>query len=73
MTPDPTPLTEAVTAFITRGEEDPAAFDRLARAVFAYQYRRNGPYRTFCDGRGAAPENLASWQDIPAAPAVALP
>lgn len=68
----PQQLAAALAAFITRGREDEAAFDDLACQVFAYQYERNGPYRVFCDGRGAIPATVRSWRDIPAAPAAAF-
>lgn len=64
-------LARSLADFIARGEDDPAAFDRLAKQMFAYQYRHNAPYRTFCDGRGVTPDTLAAWHDIPAAPAAA--
>lgn len=44
------------------------AFDRLARAVFAHQFARNRPYRLFCERRGASPETVAHWTEIPAVP-----
>jgi hypothetical protein len=44
------------------------AFDRLARAVFAHQFACNRPYRLFCERRGAAPETVAHWTEIPAVP-----
>lgn len=48
------------------------AFNELARAVFAYQYERNAPYRRFCDGRKITPAQVTTWRDIPAAPASAF-
>jgi hypothetical protein len=44
------------------------AFDRLARAVFAHQFACNRPYRLFCERRGATPETVAHWAEIPAVP-----
>lgn len=44
------------------------AFDRLARAVFAHQLACNRPYRLFCERRGASPETVAHWTEIPAVP-----
>ncbi len=72
MTPGPSALAADVAAFIARAGNDPDTFDHLARRVFAYQYRHNAPYRAFCDGRGVSPERIASWRDIPAAPAAAF-
>lgn len=51
---------------------DDAAFDQLAREVFAFQYRANEPYRRFCDLRGRTPAAVTSWQEIPAVPAAAF-
>lgn len=45
-----------------------AEFGWLALAVFRYQYLRNEPYRRFCDRRGATPETVARWTDVPAVP-----
>lgn len=61
-----------IAAFIARGEEDPVAFDRLARDIFAHQYAACAPYRAFCQRRGVTPATLVSWRDIPAAPAAAF-
>jgi hypothetical protein len=44
------------------------AFDRLARAVFAHQLACNRPYRLFCERRGASPETVEHWSQIPAVP-----
>ncbi len=44
------------------------AFDDLARRVFRYQFERNPLYRAFCERRGAAPESVESWLDVPAVP-----
>lgn len=43
-------------------------FDRLARAVFAHQFACNTPYRQFCERRGASPDTVTSWAEIPAVP-----
>ncbi|MDX1933908.1 MAG: hypothetical protein SFU56_15015 [Capsulimonadales bacterium] len=62
-------------SFLSLPESGPAgeaAFDSLARQVFAHQYRRIEPYRRFCEGRGVTPETLITWRDIPPAPAAAF-
>jgi hypothetical protein len=75
---DPAPLARDLAVFLSgeappRGDEHgEAAFDVLARRVFVRQYARNAPYRAFCDGRGVTPETVASWRNIPAAPAAAF-
>jgi hypothetical protein len=47
---------------------DDAEFDALALAVFAHQYARNAPYRAYCDRRGATPETVRAWTEVPAVP-----
>ena len=47
---------------------DEARFDALALRSFAYQYAYCEPYRLFCDARGATPNNVTRWQDVPAVP-----
>jgi len=49
-------------------EAEVADFDELARAVFAHQFACNEPYRMFCERRGATPESVAGWEEIPAVP-----
>jgi len=43
-------------------------FTGLALEVFAHQYARVEPYRRFCDRRGATPDRITRWQEIPAVP-----
>lgn len=45
-----------------------AEFDALARAVFAHQFAHNTPYRLFCERRGASPDTVAHWTEVPAVP-----
>jgi hypothetical protein len=47
---------------------DDAAFGALALEVFAYQFARNTPYRLFCERRGASPETVRHWTEVPAVP-----
>ncbi len=51
------------------GETD---FEALALRVFEYQFRHNATYQGFCRGRGASPESVQSWREIPAVPATAF-
>ena len=65
------PLKERLLAVIARGAHAPmddAELDALARDVFAHQYACNAPYRAFCDRRGATPETVRGWDDVPAVP-----
>jgi hypothetical protein len=54
-----------------RGEpqrEDEARFERLALALFAFQFERNAAYGRFCAARGRTPATVSSWREIPAVP-----
>ena len=69
--PDRESLKARLLDLIGRGPDAPldeAELDALARGVFAHQYARNTPYRLFCDRRGAAPESVSHWMEIPAVP-----
>jgi hypothetical protein len=49
-----------------------AEFNGMALVLFALQFARNRPYRTFCEARGVLPEEVAHWSEIPAVPAAAF-
>jgi hypothetical protein len=57
---------------IGRGWDDPLRadeFDRLARDVFAHQFRFNAVYRQFCLLQGvSAPADVEDWRAIPQVP-----
>ncbi|MFN2383046.1 MAG: acyl-protein synthetase [Gemmatimonadota bacterium] len=65
-----------ILAAIGRGWSAPlddAAFDELARAIFAHQFRFHPVYRQFCQLQGvSAPADVASWREIPSVPAGAF-
>lgn len=64
-------LAQRLLRRIARGIDAPlddAEFDELARAVFAYQFGCNAPYRAFCERRGATPGTVGDWTRIPAVP-----
>jgi hypothetical protein len=48
--------------------EDEARFERLALALFAFQCEANAPYGRFCAARGATPDRVRTWRDVPAVP-----
>jgi hypothetical protein len=50
----------------------PLDFPAWALRVFAHQYERNAPYRDFCGRRGASPETVVRWEDVPPVPAAAF-
>lgn len=64
-------LRERLLHVIRRGADhviEDAEFDELALAVFSYQHGANPIYRAFCQSRGASPDTIDSWLDIPAVP-----
>lgn len=44
------------------------AFDDLAIQIFEKQHQHNVPYQNYCQARGASPETVRHWHDIPALP-----
>ena len=69
--PGPDQLDERILELCRKGEgapRDDAAFDSLARDLFAHQYAHNEPYRRLCDAEGVTPASLASLSQIPACP-----
>ena len=48
--------------------EDDARFEELALPLFAHQFARCEPFARFCRARGATPENVGSWREIPPVP-----
>ncbi|HYC54511.1 MAG TPA: hypothetical protein VEL28_06215 [Candidatus Binatia bacterium] len=68
-------MIERVHAFVdatVAGSDPDLRFEELALQVFAYQFERVPLYRRFCEGRGATPGTVASWQEVPAIPADAF-
>jgi hypothetical protein len=52
--------------------EDEARFEALALELFSHQFARCEPFARFCRARGATPESVASWREIPAVPSGAF-
>jgi hypothetical protein len=48
--------------------EDEARFERLAKALFAFQFDANPPFARWCVAQHVRPHKLRSWRDIPAVP-----
>ena len=68
-------LAEELEALFGRGVRAPldgGAFNDLALRVFAFQFEANPVYRAFCLRRGAIPDTVARWEDVPAVPATAF-
>jgi hypothetical protein len=73
--PSPTELDRDLAAYFARAFDAPAdeaLFDRLALRVFAHQYEALAPYRAYCQSRGALPQRLRHWSEIPAVPVLAF-
>lgn len=51
---------------------DDAAFDALARRVFAWQFEHNAPFAAWCRRRGRTPARITHWTEIPAVPTAAF-
>jgi hypothetical protein len=51
---------------------DPELFQELALSLFALQFGSIPVYRRFCESRGATPDRISDWRDIPAIPARAF-
>jgi hypothetical protein len=71
----PRALLAALDAAFARPPEQPladAAFDILARGIFAWQFQHNLPYRAYCEHRGRTPERVTHWSAIPAVPTAAF-
>jgi acyl-CoA synthetase (AMP-forming)/AMP-acid ligase II len=58
-------LREKLLEWMRGGEGDFAA---LAMEVFRHQFEKNEAYRNYCEALGKTPENVSSWQEIPAVP-----
>jgi hypothetical protein len=52
----------------TADSADDGGFDRLALAVFEYQYQNNLAFQRFCLSRGKTVRTVKHWRDIPAVP-----
>ena len=68
-------LASELEALFARGVDAPLdddAFDALARRAFRWQHAHNRAYRGFAEGRGATPDTVARWTDLPAVPATAF-
>ena len=67
-----TSLAAELSEYIRAEDADEFRFDALARKLFTHQFARNLPYQRFCAARGAMPESVSHWREIPAAPASAF-
>jgi acyl-CoA synthetase (AMP-forming)/AMP-acid ligase II len=66
-------VAECLLEAFGRGPEAPLAdFDAFALDAFTHQFEHNEPYRRYCERRGATPETVRAWQDVPAVPTAAF-
>lgn len=56
----------------TRWELDDERFGALALDSFGFQFEHCLPYRRFCEARGATPDSVGDWREVPAVPAGAF-
>lgn len=47
-------------------------FNTLSLELFAHQFAAVAPYRRLCEARGAIPERVRDWRDVPAVPSAAF-
>jgi hypothetical protein len=47
-------------------------FEALTLRLFALQFKHNAAYRRLCEARGATPESVCHWAEIPAVPTSAF-
>lgn len=68
-------LADELRRLMARGADhtlDDAAFDDLARRVFAYNHSHVPAYAAYCRARGRGPSDVSDWTDIPAVPTAAF-
>lgn len=61
---------DRVSRFVQNPQSEP--FGELALAAFAYQFENIAPYRRMCESRGATPDRVTDWREIPPVPAAAF-
>jgi hypothetical protein len=63
-------LDEMILSYIHRGtdHQDLEEFNHLALRAFDLQFKYISIYRRYCEKRGVHPENISSWDQIPALP-----
>lgn len=67
------PVGERLLEAFARGPEAPLRdFDAIALDAFRHQFEHNEPYRRYCERRGAMPESVQAWEDVPAVPTAAF-
>lgn len=67
-------LDRDIMEFVLRGMDnrDETGFNDLALREFELQYHTVEPYREYCTKKGALPEGVKRWEEIPAVPSAAF-
>ena len=55
-------------SFLEKNLSTEGDFNELALKIFAYQFKNNLPYQTYCRQKGKTPRLVKSWRDIPFVP-----
>jgi len=63
-------IDQKILSYVHRGtdHQDSEEFNRLALRIFELQVKYIPIYRRYCEKRGIHPENISSWDQIPALP-----
>lgn len=59
------PLKNTIHKFISEPNDD---FEKIALALFTFQFANNLPYQNYARALGKNPKNVTRWQEIPAIP-----
>lgn len=65
-------LDRRIGDYIARGRGDTSTFERLALALFVYQFSTNAAYRRYCERLDRSPGQVGRWEEVPAIPASAF-
>jgi hypothetical protein len=67
-------LDKDILEYVLRGMEntEEERFNELALREFQLQFHTIEPYREYCKKKGATPQSVERWQQIPAVPSVAF-
>lgn len=67
-------LVQEILLFVEKGisHSNEEKFTELALKEFRYQYQENEVYRKLCRSKGVGPQDIRTWEDIPAIPTEAF-
>ncbi len=61
-------IIQELELFLEKNKASEEDFNKLALKIFAYQFKNNLPYQTFCRQKGKTPRLVKSWREIPYVP-----